>query len=59
MAYVTSIGTYLPCWGTRARRVPGDDEDALTLAVEAGRASLAVEAGRAALAVEADRAALA
>jgi uncharacterized OB-fold protein len=41
MAYVASIGTYLPCWGTRARRVPGDDEDALTLAVEAGRAALA------------------
>jgi uncharacterized OB-fold protein len=41
MAYVASIGTYLPCWGTSARRVPGDDEDALTLAVEAGRAALA------------------
>lgn len=40
MPYVSSIGTYLPCWGTPARRVPGDDEDAITLAVEAGRAAL-------------------
>jgi uncharacterized OB-fold protein len=45
MAHVDSIGTYLPSWGTRARRVPGDDEDALTLAVEAGRAALAARAG--------------
>lgn len=40
MPYVTSIGTYLPCWGTADRRVAGDDEDAITLAVEAGRAAL-------------------
>ena len=40
MSYITSIGTYLPCWGTPGRRVPGDDEDAITLAVEAGRAAL-------------------
>ena len=40
MPYVSSIGTYLPCWGTRTHRVPGDDEDAITLAVEAGRAAL-------------------
>lgn len=40
MPYVTSIGTYLPCWGTPQRRVAGDDEDAITLAVEAGRAAL-------------------
>ncbi|WP_395310738.1 OB-fold domain-containing protein [Mycobacterium sp. AMU20-3851] len=40
MPYVSSIGTYLPCWGTPAHRVPGDDEDAITLAVEAGRAAL-------------------
>ena len=40
MPYVASIGTYLPCWGTAERRVPGDDEDAITLAVEAGRAAL-------------------
>lgn len=41
MPYVASIGTYLPCWGTPSRRVAGDDEDAITLAVEAGRAALA------------------
>src|ERR1700747_1453130 len=35
MPYVASIGTYLPCWGTPNHRVPGDDEDAITLAVEA------------------------
>ncbi|MFD6858703.1 OB-fold domain-containing protein [Rhodococcus sp. NPDC060090] len=40
MPYIASIGTYLPCWGTRDSRVPGDDEDAITLAVEAGRAAL-------------------
>jgi uncharacterized OB-fold protein len=41
MPYVASIGTYLPCWGTSNHRVVGDDEDAITLAVEAGRAALA------------------
>ncbi|WP_137872066.1 OB-fold domain-containing protein [Rhodococcus sp. Q] len=40
MPYIASIGTYLPCWGTPEVRVPGDDEDAITLAVEAGRAAL-------------------
>lgn len=40
MPYVVSIGTYLPCWGTPLHRVAGDDEDAITLAVEAGRAAL-------------------
>jgi uncharacterized OB-fold protein len=40
MPHVAAIGTYLPCWGTPHRRVAGDDEDAITLAVEAGRASL-------------------
>jgi uncharacterized protein len=40
MPYVASIGTYLPRWGTPNHRVPGDDEDAITLAVEAGRAAL-------------------
>ncbi|WP_336880466.1 OB-fold domain-containing protein [Rhodococcus globerulus] len=39
MSYIASIGTYLPCWGTSDSRVPGDDEDAITLAVEAGRAA--------------------
>jgi uncharacterized OB-fold protein len=37
---VTSIGTYLPSWGTDAARVPGLDEDAVTMAVAAGRAAL-------------------
>ena len=36
MPYVASIGTYLPCWGTPHARVAGDDEDAITLAVEGG-----------------------
>lgn len=40
MPHVASIGTYLPCWGTLQRRLIGDDEDAITLAVEAGRAAL-------------------
>jgi DNA-binding IclR family transcriptional regulator len=32
-----SVGTYLPPWGTSQGRVLGYDEDALTMAVEAGR----------------------
>ncbi len=40
MPHVASVGTYLPCWGSATHRVPGDDEDAITLAVEAGRAAL-------------------
>jgi uncharacterized OB-fold protein len=40
MPYVASVGTYLPRWGTSDRRVAGDDEDAITLAVEAGRGAL-------------------
>ncbi|MFZ2173628.1 MAG: OB-fold domain-containing protein [Rhodococcus sp. (in: high G+C Gram-positive bacteria)] len=40
MPYIASMGTYLPCWGSAECRVPGDDEDAITLAVEAGRAAL-------------------
>jgi len=40
MPYVASIGTYLPCWGAPMHRMAGDDEDAITLAVEAGRAAL-------------------
>jgi len=43
MPYIASNGTYLPCWGSSDSRVAGDDEDAVTLAVEAGRAAL--EAG--------------
>jgi uncharacterized OB-fold protein len=45
MPYVASIGTYLPCWGSAQRRVAGDDEDAITLAVEAGRAALTAGGG--------------
>jgi hypothetical protein len=40
MPYIASIGTYLPCWGVSQHRVAGDDEDAITLAVEARRAAL-------------------
>ncbi len=40
MPYVASVGTYLPCWGTSLHRVAGDDEDVVTMAVEAGRAAL-------------------
>src|SRR6195952_377323 len=39
MAHVVSIGTYLPPWTVRERRVKGPDEDALTMAVAAGRAA--------------------
>jgi uncharacterized OB-fold protein len=37
MTHVAAIATYLPCWGTARGRVAGGDEDAVTLAVEAGR----------------------
>ncbi|WP_067693740.1 Zn-ribbon domain-containing OB-fold protein [Nocardia jejuensis] len=47
MPYIAAMGTYLPCWGTAGHRVPGDDEDAVTLAVEAGRAVLDAGAGAA------------
>ncbi|GAB89648.1 OB-fold domain-containing protein [Gordonia rhizosphera] len=40
MPNITSIGTYLPIWGDTAHREPGHDEDAITMAVEAGRAAL-------------------
>ena len=40
MPFIAAIGTYLPCWGCDVRRNVGDDEDAITLAVEAGRAAL-------------------
>jgi uncharacterized OB-fold protein len=39
MAHVASIGTYLPPWTSGRRRVKGPDEDALTMAVAAGRAA--------------------
>ncbi|AYJ50370.1 OB-fold domain-containing protein [Rhodococcus sp. P1Y] len=41
MPHIASIGTYLPPWGTPGHRLVGDDEDAITMAVEAGRAALA------------------
>lgn len=37
---VTAIGTALPPWGTDAARAAGADEDAVTLAVDAGRAAM-------------------
>jgi len=40
MTHVAAIGTYLPCWGSPRGRVAGGDEDAVTLAVEAGRAAI-------------------
>ena len=40
MSTVSRVGTYLPCWGSAAARELGDDEDAVTLAVAAGRAAL-------------------
>src|SRR3984885_15608649 len=40
MTYVAVIATYLPCWGSARGRVAGGDEDAVTLAVEAGRAAI-------------------
>jgi uncharacterized OB-fold protein len=39
MSHVRSIGTYLPPWTKGDRRVKGRDEDALTMAVAAGRAA--------------------
>jgi uncharacterized OB-fold protein len=39
MTDVVSIGTYLPPWSAGDRRVKGPDEDALTMAVAAGRAA--------------------
>ena len=37
---ITRIGTYLPVWSGRGGRQAGPDEDAITMAVEAGRAAL-------------------
>jgi uncharacterized OB-fold protein len=39
MTHIASIGTYLPPWTARDRRVKGPDEDAVTMAVAAGRAA--------------------
>lgn len=43
MTTITRIGTYLPTWGTSAIREIGDDEDAVTLAVAAGRAAIGAD----------------
>jgi len=45
MTQVTAIATYLPRWGSARYRVTGADEDAITLAVEAGRAAIAESSG--------------
>lgn len=45
MPHLSVLATHLPCWGTEARRVAGHDEDALTLAVAAGRLALGRAAG--------------
>jgi uncharacterized OB-fold protein len=37
---IVALGTYLPVWGTPSARLTQPDEDALTLAVAAGRAAL-------------------
>ncbi|BBZ15579.1 Zn-ribbon domain-containing OB-fold protein [Mycobacterium branderi] len=39
MTDIVAIGTYLPPWEQGGRRVKGPDEDALTMAVAAGRAA--------------------
>jgi uncharacterized OB-fold protein len=39
-ARIEAVGTYLPTWGTGSRRVIGNDEDAVTLAVAAGLAAI-------------------
>ena len=46
MTHVSAIATYLPCWGSARGRVAGGDEDAVTLAVEAGRAAIDAAGGR-------------
>lgn len=40
MSAIVGIGTYLPTWENNGRRLAGPDEDALTMAVAAGRALL-------------------
>jgi uncharacterized OB-fold protein len=45
MTHVSAIATHLPCWGSARGRVAGGDEDAVTLAVEAGRAAIDAAAG--------------
>jgi uncharacterized OB-fold protein len=45
MTHVAAIGTYLPRWGSAKGRVAGSDEDAVTLAVEAGRVAIDAAGG--------------
>jgi uncharacterized OB-fold protein len=45
MTHVAAIATYLPCWGSAKARTAGGDEDAVTLAVEAGRAAIGAAGG--------------
>jgi uncharacterized protein len=54
MPFIAAIGTYLPCWGCDVRRIVGDDEDAITLTVEAGRAAVDVDPAGAAAIVTGD-----
>lgn len=43
MSTIIRIGTALPTWGSAKARQPGDDEDAVTLAVSAGVAALGTD----------------
>ena len=53
MTRMRSVATYLPAWGDDKRRIAGADEDAVTLAVAAGRAALAALPSGEAASVEA------
>jgi uncharacterized OB-fold protein len=44
-ARIAAVGTYLPVWGDGQGRLPGPDEDAVTLAVAAARAALGPPGG--------------
>jgi uncharacterized OB-fold protein len=41
LAAIEAISTYLPAWGTETERLLSPDEDAITMAVAAGRGALA------------------
>jgi uncharacterized OB-fold protein len=43
--HLKALATHLPAWGTESRRLAGADEDALTLAVAAGRVALEAAPG--------------
>jgi hypothetical protein len=51
MPLIAAIGTYLPRWGCDVRRIVGDDEDAVTRAVEGGRAEAVNQVDRARIAL--------